>query len=85
MKAVEERNVMAGCLALLLVAGGGYWLMTRDPGAGERSGRAAALRDACIDRGRAAFRAGHHGADMTPKQAAELVARCFGEARRRTE
>ena len=85
MKAVEERSYVAGCLALLLVAGGGYWLATRDPDAGTRGERAARLREACVERGRAAFRAGHGGADMDRAEAADLVARCFSEARRQTE
>lgn len=85
MKAPEERSYLAGCLALLLVAGAGTWLVTSNPEAGRRGDRAAALRDACIARGRAEYRESHAGADMARDAAAELVARCFSEARRQTE
>jgi hypothetical protein len=81
MKAAEDRNIGAGCLALLLLAGGACYLAS-DPQAGGRAERAAALRDACIRDGRAAFRARHPGAGMTREQAGDLVARCFGEAQR---
>jgi hypothetical protein len=84
MKAVEDRNYVAGCLALLLVAGGALWLMLRDPEAGERSARAAALREECVSAGRAAFRARHPGTPMSREQAADLVAGCFREARRKS-
>lgn len=80
-----ERSFGAGCAALLLLAGGGYWLATRNPEAGTRGERAAALRNACIERGRAAWRAGHGGAEMPRARAADLVGRCFSEARRLTE
>ena len=81
MAAAEDRNYAVGCLALLAVAGGLYYLAS-DPRAGERGARAAALRDECINRGRADFRARHPAAEMSREQAADLVARCFGEARR---
>jgi hypothetical protein len=84
MKAVEDRNYLAGCLALLLVAGGLFWLATRNPDAGERADRAAAIRDECIRAGRAAFRARQPGAGMSRNQAADLVAGCFREARLRS-
>ena len=85
MQAVEQRSFIVGCLALLLIAGGAWWLVTRDTEAGTRGDRAAALREACIERGRAAFRAAHAGADMARAPAADLVTRCFSEARRQTE
>lgn len=85
MKTARESRAGVGCLALLLVAGGGIWLATRNPDAGTRGDRAAALREACIERGRGAFRAGHAGAEPSRQQAADLVGRCFSEARRRTE
>jgi hypothetical protein len=75
MAAVEERNSLVGCLALLLVAGGLYYLAS-DPRAGERREREAALREACIRAGRAAFRARSPAAEMTRDQAADLVAGC---------
>ena len=84
MKAVEDRNHVAGCLALLLVAGAALWLALRDPEAGGRSDRAAALREECVRAGRAAFRARHPGARMSREQAADLVAGCFSEARRKS-
>jgi hypothetical protein len=79
--AAKDRNLIVGCLALLLVAGGLVYLMS-DPHAGERREREATLRDACIQEGRAAFRAAHRGAEMDRAQAADLVGRCFSEARR---
>jgi hypothetical protein len=81
MAAREDRNYTAGCLALLLLAGGLYYLAS-DPRAGERRDREAALRDACIQAGREAFRAGNPAAEMSREQAADLVSRCFAEARR---
>lgn len=76
-----DRNYSVGCLALLLVAGGALYLAS-DPRAGERREREAGLRDECIRKGRAAFRARHRGAEMNRAQAGDLVGRCFGEARR---
>jgi hypothetical protein len=81
MAAIEDRNYAVGCLTLLLVAGGLYYLAS-DPRAGERREREAALRDECIRLGRAAFRARHRAAEMTREQANDLVAQCFAEARR---
>jgi hypothetical protein len=77
----EGRNYAVGCLALLAVAGGLLYL-TSDPRAGERREREAALREACIQAGRAEFRARHRGAEMSRAQAGDLVGRCFSEARR---
>jgi hypothetical protein len=77
----EDRNYIVGCLALLLVAGGLYYLAS-DPRAGERRDREAALREECIRVGRAAFKARHPAAEMTRAQAGDLVGRCFSEARR---
>lgn len=84
MKAVPDRNYLAGCLALLLLAGGALWLVLRDPDAGTRSDRAAALREECVRAGRAAFRARHAGAEMSREQAADVVAGCFREAQVRS-
>jgi hypothetical protein len=84
MKAVDDQNVLAGCLALLLIAGGLVWLAVRNPDAGARSDRAAAIRDACIHRGRAAFRVRHPGVEMSREQAADLVAGCFSEAQQKS-
>jgi hypothetical protein len=81
MKTARDWNTGAGCLAILLLAGGAYYLAS-DPRAGGRAERAAPLRDACIRDGRAAFRARHPGAEMSRGQAGDLVARCFGEAQR---
>jgi hypothetical protein len=81
MTAAGDRNHIVGCLALLLVAGGLYWLAS-DPRAGGRREREAVLREQCIRAGRAAFRARHRGAEMTRAQAGDLVGRCFSEARR---
>jgi hypothetical protein len=64
-----------------VVAGGGLWLAS-DPRAGERREREAALREQCIQDGRAAFRARHRGAEMNRAQAGDLVGHCFSEARR---
>ena len=74
-----NRNSTVGCLALLLVAGGIYYLAS-DPRAGERRESAVALRDECIRAGRAAFKARHRGSEMSPEQAGDLVGRCFSEA-----
>ena len=81
MRTVQDRNHIVGCLALLLVAGGLYWLAS-DPRAGERREREAALREECIRDGRAAFRARNPRAEMNRAQAADLVGRCFSESRR---
>ncbi len=81
MKIVGERHTLAGCLALLLLAGGLFWLAARNPDAGERADRAAAIREECVRNGRAAFRARHARGEMSREQAAELVANCFREAR----
>jgi hypothetical protein len=81
MTTAWDRNTTAGCLALLLVAGGLYHLAS-DPRAGERREREAVLRDECIRAGRAAFRARNPSAAMTRAQAGDLVGRCFSEARR---
>jgi hypothetical protein len=64
------------------VVAGGLFYLASDPRAGERREREAALREACIEGGRAAFRARHRGAEMSRAQAADLVGRCFSEARR---
>lgn len=79
--AAKDRNYIVGCLALLLVAGGLVYLMS-GPRAGERRDREAALREACIQTGRAAFRTRNRGVEMGPAQAGDLVGRCFSEARR---
>ena len=84
MQVVEDRNYLAGCLALLLVAGALFWLATRDPDAGGRAERAAAIRDDCIRAGRASFQARHPGAVMSRRQEADLVSGCFREARLRS-
>jgi len=81
MAAAEDRNHVVGCLALLLVGGGLYYLAS-DPRAGERSAQAVALREECVRNGRAAFGARHPGVEMTREQAADLVGRCFSEAQR---
>ncbi len=81
MTASEDRNYTVGCLALLLVAGGMYYLAS-DPRAGERRDRELALREECIRAGRAAFRARNPRAEMTREQAGDLVGGCFSEARR---
>lgn len=81
MTAVDNRNAIAGCLALLFIGGGAYWLMTRDPDAAGRADRAAAIREECIRAGRAAFRAHGPGVEMSREQAADLVSGCFREAR----
>ena len=83
MAAAEDRNYTAGCLALLLVAGGLFYLAS-DLRSGERRDREAALREKCIRDGKAAFRARHRGAGMTRAQAGDLVGRCFSEARRKS-
>jgi len=77
----EDRNSKVGCLALLVVAGGLYYLAS-DPRAGEWRDKVAAVRDECIRTGRAAFEARHPGVAMSREQAADLVGRCFREARR---
>ncbi|HVQ08622.1 MAG TPA: hypothetical protein VMS43_09320 [Allosphingosinicella sp.] len=81
MAAVEDRNYIVGCLALLLMAGGLYYLAS-DPRAGERRDRQAALREECIRTGKAAFHARHRATGMTREQAGDLVGRCFSDARR---
>lgn len=81
MATAQDRNYTVGCLALLLVAGGLFYLAS-DPRAGERRDREAALREECIRTGRAAFHARHPAAQMTREQAGDLVGRCFSEARR---
>jgi hypothetical protein len=81
MRTGWDRNYTVGCLALAVVAAGLLYLAS-DPRAGERREREAALRETCIQDGRAAFRATHRGAEMGRAQAGELVGRCFGEARR---
>ncbi len=80
MAKVEERNYLVGCLALLLLAGGAYYL-TRDQHARARQDRVAAIREECISTGRMAYRA-RHRAEMGREQAADLVAACFREAQR---
>jgi hypothetical protein len=80
MAKIPERNLAAGCLALLLLAGGA-WYLTRDSRASERQDRAKAVREECIRAGRAAWRA-RHRAEMSREQAADLVAGCFREAQR---
>ena len=84
MKAVEDRNYLAGCLALLLIAGGLFWLATRDPDADGRAERAVAIRDDCIRAGRASCQARNPGAVMSRGQAADLVSGCFREGRVRS-
>lgn len=85
MAADKERNYLAGWLALLLLAGGAFYLM-RDSRAGERRDREAALRERCIETGKAAWRSRDPAApEMSRAQAADLVGRCFGEARRGAE
>jgi hypothetical protein len=81
MAAVEDRNYTVGCLALLLIAGGLYYLAS-DPRARERPDREAAVREECIRAGRAAFHSRNPAAEMTRRQAADLVGRCFSEAPR---
>ena len=85
MKSVQDGNPLAGCLALLLLAGGIWWLASRDPDAGGRADRAATIREACIEAGRAGFRARSPGAEMSRQQAADLVADCFREARSKSD
>ncbi|HEV7660371.1 MAG TPA: hypothetical protein VGO55_11050 [Allosphingosinicella sp.] len=80
MRTGWDRNSTVGCLALLVVAAGALYLAS-DPRAGERREREAALREQCIRDGRAAYRVRHRGAEMSRAQAADLVGRCFGEAR----
>jgi hypothetical protein len=80
MAAGEQRNNLVGALALLLLAGGLYWLAS-DEHAGGRADRAAAARERCISDGRAAFRARQGGGEMRREQAADLVGRCFSVAR----
>jgi len=81
MTTAEDRNATVGCLALLIVAGGIYYLAS-DPRSGERRERAVALREECIRAGRAAFKARHPRAEMTREQAGDLVGRCFSESQR---
>lgn len=84
MAAVENKNAIAGCLALLLIGGAAVWLMRRNPDAGDRAERAATIREECISAGRAAFRARQPGVEMTREQAADLVSSCFREAREKS-
>jgi hypothetical protein len=81
MKPNVDRSHAVGCLALLLLAAGLYYLAS-DPRAHERRDRELALREECIRAGRAAFRARHPTTQMNREQAGDLVGRCFSEARR---
>ena len=81
--AAEDRKHAVGCLALLIVAGGFYYLAS-DPRGRDRRDRMAAIREECIQAGRAAFRARNPTAEMSRKEAADLVASCFVEARRKS-
>jgi hypothetical protein len=81
MMAAEDRNHIVGCLALLAVAVGLYYLASNTSGR-ERGDREIAIREECIRTGRAAIQARNPAARMTREQEGDLVVRCLNEARR---